>query len=72
MLVVRSASIAAASDTHLSSPARSDRVPCTPQPHIPKYAAVRITTVDLRIFLRSPESVRPGADTTFTEHIAGP
>jgi hypothetical protein len=23
----------------------------------------------LRIFLRSPESVRPGVDTTFTEHI---
>jgi hypothetical protein len=27
------------------------------------------TTVDLRIFLRSPESVRPGADPTFMEHI---
>ena len=26
-------------------------------------------TVDLRVFLRPPESVRQGVDTTFTEHI---
>ena len=35
------------------------------------YSQIRgsqVTNVDLRIFLMSPESVRPGADTTFTEH----